>query len=218
MSNVVDVPPVTSLTLRETLSPLERISIQLSPSSPPERVREAVSYLAGDSVKVSSVDKTLKFMIGKACLMVKQRKLYREFGYRCNEAYLKAEVYRPGLSRPTVWKGIGIVRAFPDAAPSQLASLPESSLTLAAQIVARQHLTPRRAAKVLLQVERMSVSDFADSHGKEAERKGFSVIRILTSKSFKKEFEIAAGEDPEKFLKALIRRPMRSNVRQQRAA
>src|SRR5438046_1045397 len=99
----------TDLSIRESLSPLERVQISISPASPPEKVREAVSNLAADSVQVSHADKALKFLMGKACLMVKQRKLYRIFGYKSNEAWLKAEVYRPGLSHGTVWKGIRAV-------------------------------------------------------------------------------------------------------------
>ncbi len=204
MHPMTDVP-TTALAIRETIPPVERNQIHLSPTSPPERVRETISQLAKDSVAVSYVDKSLKFLMGKACLMVKQRKLYRTFGFRSNEAWLKAEVYRPGLSHGTVWKGIRAVKAFPTTPAEQLAGIPEQSLTTAAQIVLKEHLTGKAAAKILGEAQKLPADEFADAHGREALRTGFAVIRIVTSKSFQKEFYQKAGEDPEGFLKDLIR-------------
>lgn len=206
MQQLSDVP-TTSLAIRETIpAPVEKLSIHLSPSADPQRVRETISKLADDSVAVSYVDKSLKFLMGKAILMVKERKLYRTYGFRSMEGWLQAEVYRPGLSHGTVWKGIRAVRAFPTVPAEQLASVPEQSLTAAAQIVLRRHLRGKAAAKILAEAERTPADEFADKHGKEATRTGFAVIRIVTSKAFQREFERAAGDNPEQFLRELIRK------------
>ncbi len=195
----------TELAIRETLSPMERVQISISPASPPERVREAVSRLATDAVQVGLADKALKFLVGKACLMVKQRKLFRVYGFKSNEAWLKAEVYRPGLSHGTVWKGIRAVKAFPEAEAATLAQIPEQNLATAAQMVLRKRLTGKPAAKLLGEAEKMPSDEFADKYTGEALRTGFAVIRVVTSKSFAKEFHRLAGEDPEGFLKELLR-------------
>lgn len=197
----------TDLSIRETLpAPLDRISIHISPNADPDKIRETLKTLTGGSVDVDRVGKALKFVIGKACLMVKQRKLYRGYGFKSNEAWLKAEVYRPGLSHGTVWKGIRAVKAFPETPAEQLAGIPEQSLTTAAQMILRKRLKGRAAAKLLGEAERMPSDEFADQYGQEALRTGFAVIRVVTTKTFKKEFERIAGEDPEEFLKDLIRK------------
>lgn len=205
---------VVDLSIRETVSAIDRVHISLSTSSPPEKVREAVSKLADHSVTVNHADKAVKFLMAQACMAVKVRKLYRVYTYRSFEQFMQAEVYKPGLQRATVMKAISVVRAWPDAQPDRLASISEKNLRLAAQIVRRLHLKPKQAEKVLAEAERMSIEEFADSHGRNGTRKSFAVIRVVTSKAFKREFDTWAGDDPEEALKSAVRR----GVQQRKAA
>lgn len=206
MHPMTEDAPQTEIAIRETISAMERVHIQISPSSPPEKVREAVTHLAGHSVTVNHADKAVKFLMAQACMAVKLRKLYRVYGYKTNEAFIRAEVVRPGLQRSSVMKAVSAVKAWPDATAGRLASIPEKNLRMAAQIVLRLHLKPKQAEKVLIEAERMSIEEFADSHGREGTRRNYAVIRVVTSKSFKKEFDAWAGDDPEAALKTAVRR------------
>lgn len=196
----------TEIAIRETVSALDRIHVSISPSSSPEKVREAVTKLAGHSVTVTRADKAVKFLMAQACMAVRTRKLYRVYGYRTFVQFIDTEVARPGLKRASAMKAISVVRAWPEESAGRLAQITERNLREAAQIVKRERLRPKQAGKLLDDAERMTIEEFAQAHGRQALRKGFAVIRVVTSKRFKHEFEQWLGDrEPEEALKDLIR-------------
>lgn len=203
----------TSIVIRETVSAMERVHISLSPMSPPEAVLKALNELAGHSVTVACADRAVRYLMAKACLAVKSRKLYRVYTYPNFKAFILAEVVRPGLKWATVMKAVAVVKAWPDERADRLAGVPERNLREAAQIALRGRLNTKQRAKLLDDAERMTVEEFTEAHGREVARKGFAVIRVVTSKSFKREFEHWIGQrDPEEALKELIR-PVRQHRR-----
>lgn len=198
---------ITAIAVRETVSAMERVHVSISPSSSPEKVREAVAELAGHSVTVSCADKAIRFLMAKACLAVKSRKLYRVYTYKTFSQFVVEEVARPGLKRATIMKAIAVVKAWPEERAERLAGISEKNLKEAAQIVLHGDLTTKQAAKLLDDAESLTLDEFAAAHGRKAKRTGFAVIRVVTSKSFQKEFERWLGDqDPEEALKGLIRR------------
>lgn len=196
----------TSIVVRESVPAMERVQISLSPNSPPEKVREAVAELAGYSVNVSCADKAVRFLMAKACLAVRSRKLYRVYTFKTFTQFVDEEVVRPGLKRATIMKAVAVVKAWPDEQAARLAAVPEKNLREAAQIVLHGDLTTKQAAKLLDDAESMTLAQFATAHGREASKKGFAVIRVVTSKSFKREFDTwLDGREPGEALKELIR-------------
>lgn len=201
------VTETNQITIRETVSsPFDKISVRIPVDADPEKVRETLLLCCNGYDKVWQADITTKFLIGKTCLVIQGRKLYRDYGYGSFEAFMKAEVYRPTLKRSTVWKGIRAAKAFPEATAAQLAAVPEKNLPVATGIAHRAKLTGKAAIKLLLEAEQQP--DFVERHNGPASRPGFAVIRVVTSKSFKKEFEKWLGNrEAEEALKTAIRVP-----------
>lgn len=198
-----DVHPIA---IRETLpAPLDRLSIHISPTANPAKIRETLEICCRGIVNVERADRALKFLIGKQCLIIKARKLFREYGYQSFEAFLQAEVVRPGLKRQSVMTGIRACKTWPEASADLLAGLPHQNLTLAAGIAKRGHLTGTRAEQLLEEARKLSPEELAARHDVRCGHGSFAVIRVVTSKSFQREFERWLGDqDAEQILRDLV--------------
>lgn len=194
--------------IRETLpAPAETIRVSIPQNADPAKIRQTLEGCCQGYQAVDHARSVTKYMIGKLCLVIKQRKLYREWGYKNLQTFCQGEVYRPSLEKSTVYKAIRAVKAWPWATVEQLGAIPDDVLSIAAQRVTKGHLTRPAAEKVL---EEAAVVEPETRH-----RSRYGVIRIVVTKSFKREFERWLGDrDAEGVLRKFMDSPARKSAPQ----
>lgn len=192
--------------IRETLpAPLDTIRVSISPNADPAKIRQTLEGCCKGYQAVDHAASITKYMIGKLCVLIKQRKLYREWGYRSLRDFCGKEVYRPSLNKSTVAKAIRAVRTWPWATVEELGAVKDDVLVQAEKTVRKEQLSRAQAMKLL---EEAGATEAGEEDATQRPRYG--VIRIVVSRSFKKEFERWLGDrDAEGVLRQFMERPAR---------
>lgn len=193
--------------IRETIpAPAEKIRVSIPQNADPAKIRQTLEGCCQGYQAVDHARSVTKYMIGKLCLLIKQRRLFREWGYKNLRMFCQAEVYRPSLEKSTVSKAMRAVKAWPWATVEQLGAIPDDVLSEAARRVTTGHLKRPQAERLLEEAGATEIEE-------KAQRPRYGVIRIVVSRSFKREFERWLGDrDAEAVLRQFMEPIRRKNV------